>query len=182
MLNLMAMGSEPEGAQCLAKPSRMEYQDGFLALYPTGGGEGLIGMWKAFDEMQRLGWIGSHRPRMISVQAEGCAPIVKAFDEGKIVSSRYENAHTFASGLRVPKAYADYLILDILRKSGGTAVAVSETEIKKGIEQLARFEGIYASPEGGAAAVAVQKLIDSRNIDSKERVVILSTGPAYKYV
>jgi threonine synthase len=130
-----------------------------VVVYPTGGGTGLIGMWKAFDEMEKLGWIGSKRPRMVSVQAEGCAPIPKAVAEGKDVSVRFENAHTYASGLRVPKAYADYLILKILRASKGEAVTVTDDEMRRGVVELASLEGLFAAPEGGAAWEAVKKLV-----------------------
>ena len=130
-----------------------------VVVYPTGGGTGLIGMWKAFDEMEKLGWIGSARPRMVSVQAEGCAPIPKAFAEGRDVSVRFENAHTYASGLSVPKAYADYLILKILRESNGEAVVVTDDEMRRGVVELASHEGLFAAPEGGAAWEAVKQLV-----------------------
>ncbi|WP_224366311.1 threonine synthase [Hyalangium versicolor] len=153
-----------------------------VILYPTGGGTGLIGMWKAFDEMERMGWIGSKRPRMISVQAEGCAPIPKALAEGKDVSVRFENAHTYASGLRVPKAYADYLVLKIVRASKGEAVTVSDDEMRRGVNELASSEGLYAAPEGGAAWEAVKKLLASGKLERTERVVVFDTGTGYKYV
>ena len=153
-----------------------------VVVYPTGGGTGLIGMWKAFDEMEKLGWIGSARPRMVSVQAEGCAPIPKAFAEGKDVSVRFENAHTYASGLRVPKAYADYLILKILRDSNGEAVVVTDDEMRRGVVELASHEGLFAAPEGGAAWEAVKQLVAAGKIDRSERVVVFDTGTGYKYV
>jgi threonine synthase len=153
-----------------------------VVVYPTGGGTGLIGMWKAFDEMERLGWIGSPRPRMVSVQAEGCAPIPTAFAAGKDVSVRFENAHTYASGLRVPKAYADYLILKILRASKGEAVTATDDEMRRGANELASFEGLFAAPEGGAAWEAVKKLAEEGKIDRGERVVVFDTGTGYKYV
>src|SRR5580704_10894284 len=132
-------------------------------IYPTGGGVGMIGMWKAFDEMEELGWIGSERPKMITVQAAGCSPIVKAWEAGKSasgnwVSEMWAGAETFAAGLRVPKAYGDYLILDILEKSGGTAVAATDEEILEAVRHWASVEGIFAAPEGAAALVAYQKL------------------------
>jgi threonine synthase len=153
-----------------------------VIVYPTGGGTGLIGMWKAFDEMERLGWIGSKRPRMVSVQAEGCAPIPKALAEGKNVSVRFENAHTYASGLRVPKAYADYLILKIIRASGGEAVTVTDDEMRRGVKELASKEGLFAAPEGGAAWAAVQKLLTAGKLERTERVVVFDTGTGYKYI
>jgi threonine synthase len=153
-----------------------------VIVYPTGGGTGLIGMWKAFDEMERLGWIGSKRPRMISVQAEGCAPIPRAFAEGQDVSVRFENAHTYASGLRVPKAYADYLVLKILRASKGEAVAISDDEMRRGVNELASHEGLYAAPEGGAAWEAVKKLLAAQKLQRTERVVVFNTGTGYKYI
>ncbi|MDL2718688.1 MAG: threonine synthase [Acidobacteriota bacterium] len=153
-----------------------------VVVYPTGGGTGLIGMWKAFDEMERLSWIGPARPRMVSVQADGCAPIPKAFAEGKDVSVREGSAHTYASGLRVPKAYADYLILKILRASKGEAVTVTDDEMRRGVNELASFEGLFAAPEGGAAWEAVKKLVAAKKIDPGERVVVFDTGTGYKYV
>ena len=127
-------------------------------IYPTGGGVGLIGMWKAFDELQQLGWIGLERPRMVTVQSAGCAPIVKAWDEGKNVSEMWPDAATSAAGLRVPKAYGDYIILDILRKSRGIAVAVTDEEIMDALRNWARVEGIFAAPEGAAALAAYRNL------------------------
>lgn len=153
-----------------------------VIVYPTGGGTGLIGMWKAFDEMERLRWIGSKRPRMISVQAEGCAPIPRAFAAGMKVSERFPNAHTYASGLRVPKAYADYLILRILGESGGEAVSVTDDEMRRGVREMASSEGLYAAPEGGAAWIAVEKLVASGKVDPEDRVVIFDTGTGYKYI
>jgi len=153
-----------------------------VVVYPTGGGTGLIGMWKAFDEMETLGWIGAARPRMVAVQAEGCAPIPRAFAEGKVVSTRFENAHTYASGLRVPKAYADYLILRILRASKGEAVTVTDEEMRRGVVELASHEGLFAAPEGGAAWEAVKKLVAQGAVDRGERVVVFDTGTGYKYV
>ena len=153
-----------------------------VVVYPTGGGTGLIGMWKAFDEMETLGWIGSARPRMVSVQAEGCAPIPKAVAEGKDVSVRFENAHTYASGLRVPKAYADYLILKILRASKGEAVTVTDDEMRRGVVELASHEGLFAAPEGGAAWEAVKKLVAQGKVGADERIVVFDTGTGYKYV
>lgn len=153
-----------------------------VVVYPTGGGTGLIGMWKAWGEMERLGWIGRERPRMVSVQAEGCAPIPKAFAAGAKVSERFPDARTYASGLRVPKAYADDLILRALRESKGEAVTVSDDEMRRGVLELASSEGLYAAPEGGAAWIAVEKLLSAGKLDRDERVVVFDTGTGYKYV
>src|SRR5208282_2319546 len=127
-------------------------------IYPTGGGVGLLGMWKAFDEMEKLGFIGPERPKMIVVQSSGCAPIVKAWDEGKLVSEMWSNAFTIAAGLRVPKPYGDYLILDILKKSKGAAISATDEEILAATRHWARVEGIFAAPEGAASLVAYRKL------------------------
>jgi threonine synthase len=153
-----------------------------VVVYPTGGGTGLIGMWKAFDEMEALGWIGPKRPRMVAVQAEGCAPIPKAFAEGKDVSDHFENVATYASGLRVPKPFADYLILKILRESNGTAVAVSDDEMRAAVLEMAASEGLFPCPEGGATWAAVRKLLAAGKISRDERVVLFDTGTGYKYV
>lgn len=152
-------------------------------IYPTGGGVGLIGMWKAFDEMEELNWIrkGS-RPKMICVQSEGCAPIPKALHEGKAAAEVWHNARTLAAGLRVPKAYGDFLILDIVRKSNGTAIAVSDDEIMAGVKELATAEGIFAAPEGGAALVAYKKLVEQGFLGGSDRVVLFNTGSGYKYL
>jgi threonine synthase len=156
-------------------------------IYPTGGGVGMIGMWKAFDEMEELGWIGSERPKMITVQAAGCAPIVKAWEAGRStsgtwISEMWAGAQTFAAGLRVPKAYGDYLILDILKKSQGTAVAATDEEILAAIRHWASVEGIFAAPEGAAALVAYQKLRASGFFRAEDKVVLFNTGTAYKYL
>jgi threonine synthase len=151
-------------------------------IYPTGGGVGMIGMWKAFDEMEQLGWIGPERPRMISVQSAGCAPIVKAWDEDKTTAEMWPNAATKAAGLRVPKAYGDYLILDILRNSGGAAVAVTDDEIMDALRHWARVEGVFAAPEGAAALAAYRKLRESGFFNSKDTVVLFNTGTGLKYL
>lgn len=151
-------------------------------LYPTGGGTGLIGMWKAFEEMEELGWIGSERPRMISVQAEGCAPIAKAFAAGNDVSEKWENATTSASGLRVPKAFADFLILRDIRLSGGDAVAVSEEEMRQAEREMGRAEGLFVPPEGAAAWAAAKKLKAQARLDASTQVVLFNTGTGFKYV
>jgi threonine synthase len=150
--------------------------------YPTGGGVGMIGMWKAFDEMEELGWIGSERPKMITVQAAGCAPIVKAWEAGKSASEMWAGAATFASGLRVPKAYGDYLILDILKKSHGAAVAATDEEILAAMRHWASVEGIFAAPEGAASLVAYQKLRASGFFRAEDTVVLFNTGSACKYL
>jgi threonine synthase len=151
-------------------------------IYPTGGGVGLLGMWKSFEEMEALGWIGPERPKMVCVQSDGCAPIVKAWDEGKAVAETWPNAATSAAGLRVPKAYGDYLILDILKKSGGTAVTATDPEIIQAVGQWARTEGVFAAPEGAAALVAYQKLRDSKFFSSDDEVVLFNTGSGLKYL
>jgi threonine synthase len=152
-------------------------------LYPTGGGVGLIGMWKAFEEMEELRWIEpGKRPKMICVQADGCAPIPKALHEGKAASEMWRDAHTLAAGLRVPKAYGDFIILDIVRQSGGTAIAVSDDEIMDGVKEMASAEGIFAAPEGGAALAAYRQLLESGFLASSDRVVLFNTGSGYKYL
>jgi threonine synthase len=151
-------------------------------IYPTGGGVGLIGMGKAFDEMEELGWIGSERPKMITVQAAGCAPIVKAWEAGKSTSEMWVGAQTFAAGLRVPKAYGDYLILDILKKSRGTAVAATDEEILAAMRHWASVDGVFAAPEGAASLVAYQKLRASGFFRAEDTVVLFNTGTAYKYL
>jgi threonine synthase len=153
-----------------------------VIVYPTGGGTGLIGMWKAFAEMEELGWIGAERPRMISVQAAGCAPIVTAFEKGERFADEFPNAATIASGLRVPKAIGDFLILDAVRASGGQAVAVSDSELIEGAREIARLEGIFACPEGGACVPAVRRLVESGAIRSDDRVVIFNTAAGVKYL
>ena len=137
---------------------QMDWELPDAIFYPTGGGVGMIGMWKAFDEMEKLGWIGSRRPKMIAVQAEGCAPIVRAFEAGEARSTFFENAHTVASGLRVPKALGDFLVLEAVRASGGTAVAVSDDEMLDAGIRLASEEGIYAAPEGAACVSALREV------------------------
>jgi threonine synthase len=150
--------------------------------YPCGGGVGLIGMWKAFAEMEALGWISPKRPKMIAVQAEGCAPIVKAFEEGKAKSEFFEHAETVASGLRVPKALGDFLVLDAVRQSGGTCIAVSDEEMIDAAVDLATDEGIFAAPEGGACVAALKKLLASGFLTAQERIVIYNTGNGLKYL
>jgi threonine synthase len=158
-----------------------QYPD--AVFYPTGGGVGLIGMWKAFDEMEQLGWIekGSKRPKMYALQATGCAPIAKAFAEGKPSSEFFPNAATFAAGLRVPKPYADTLILDIVRESGGAALAFSDEKILASILDWARHEGIFLSPEGAAATAAYDALVATGELEPTDKVVLFNTGAGLKY-
>jgi len=150
-------------------------------IYPTGGGTGIIGMWKAFDELERLGWIGSDRPRMISVQSEGCAPIPRAYEAGMEESTFWEGADTIAAGLRVPKALGDFLVLKAVRDSGGTALAVSDTEILDAVGLMARREGVFACPEGAATLAALRRLVEDGEVDRGERVVLFNTGSGLKY-
>jgi threonine synthase len=151
-------------------------------IYPTGGGVGLLGMWKAFEEMEKLGWIGSERPKMISVQSAGCAPIVKAWDEVKPESEMWPNATTIAAGLRVPKPYGDYLLLSILKKSGGTAIAATDPEILDATRHWAKIEGIFAAPEGAASLVAYRKLRATGFFKPDDTVVLFNTGSGLKYL
>src|SRR5437867_1633364 len=153
-----------------------------VILYPTGGGTGLIGMWKAFDEMESLGWIGKKRPRMFSVQATGCAPIVRAFENGNSTAAEFPEAHTCASGLRVPKAIGDFLILKILRQSNGGAVAVDDEEMIHVTREVGSSQGLFVAPEGAACFAALKSLFSSGKIASDERVVIFNTGSGIKYL
>ena len=161
---------------------QMGWQLPDVIFYPTGGGVGIIGMWKAFDEMEALGWIGSQRPKMIAVQAEGCQPVVRAYEEGEQRSQFWENAHTVASGLRVPKPLGDFLILEAVRKSGGTAIAVSDDQLIDAGIQLASDEGIFVAPEGAACVAALQKLLARGFLKKDERIVIYNTGAGLKYL
>jgi threonine synthase len=149
--------------------------------YPTGGGVGLIGMWKAFQELEKLGWVTGKRPKMIAIQAAGCAPVARAYDENQPVSRMWENAATFASGLRVPKPYGDYLILDILRESNGTVVALSDEQIFASLRDWASQEGILLSPEGAAATAAYDYLLGTGFLQPSDRVVLFNTGSGNKY-
>jgi len=164
----------------LAEQFNWELPD--VILYPTGGGTGLIGMWKAFDEMERMGWIGAYRPRMITVQAEGCAPIVKAFAAGATAGVDVPDAHTVAAGLRVPKAVGDFIMLDILRKSGGTAVSVTDDELIAAVKEIGSAEGIFAAPEGAACLPALKRLLAEGDVSASDRVVIFNTGCGLKYL
>ncbi len=153
-----------------------------VIVYPTGGGVGLIGMWKAFEELGAMGLVDSRRPRMISAQAEGCAPIVRAFQQHADASAPWENAATVASGLRVPKALGDFLILADIYASHGEAVAASDDALMAACRDMARLEGVFAAPEGGAGLVAIQKLVDQGKIGRHESVVLFNTGSGYKYL
>lgn len=151
-------------------------------VYPTGGGTGLIGMWKAFDEMEALGWIGSERPKMFTVQAAGCAPMVRAWEQGEDHAETWQGAETYASGLRVPGAVGDFLILRALRESGGGAVAVPDHAMAEWVARLGADTGIFAAPEGGATAAAVPMLKEKGLIDADDEVVLFNTGSGLKYV
>jgi len=152
-----------------------------VIIYPTGGGTGLIGMWKAFGEMETLGWIGAKRPRMVVVQADGCAPIPRAFQQGEEFASTWENAATVAAGLRVPSAVGDFLILRAVRESQGTAVSVSDGALLAEQKRLAEEEGVLACPEGGATLAALEKLLAEGWIRPEEKVVLFNTGTGLKY-
>ncbi|MFL6515267.1 MAG: threonine synthase, partial [Chthoniobacterales bacterium] len=162
----------------LAEQMRWQLPD--MILYPTGGGTGLIGMWKAFDEMEAMGWIGSKRPRMFSIQASGCAPIVRAFEANETSATEFPNAHTVASGLRVPKAVADFLMLRILRESGGGAIAIDDDKMIEVTRQVGAAEGLFVAPEGAACFAALPLLRDE--ISATDRVVIFNTGSGIKYL
>ena len=151
-------------------------------VYPTGGGTGLIGMWKAFAEMEELGWIGSERPRMFCVQSTGCAPMVKAWEDGREDAGMWEDAVTYAAGLRVPGAVGDFLILRGIRESGGGAVAVPDTEMQEWVDRMGAATGIFAAPEGGATAAAVPRLMEMGLIGAGDEVVLFNTGSGLKYV
>ena len=156
-----------------------EYPD--AVFYPTGGGVGLIGMAKAFDELEQLGWVKGRRPKMIAIQAAGCAPVVRAFEQGEAACAAWQNAHTFASGLRVPKPYGDIEILKILRESGGMALALTDEQIFASLKDWASHEGILLSPEGAAATAAYDHLLATGFLKAKDRVVIFNTGSGNKY-
>ena len=153
-----------------------------VILYPTGGGTGLIGMWKAFDEMETMGWIGAKRPRMFSVQASGCAPIVRAFEAGETSAAEFPEAHTCASGLRVPKAVGDFLMLKILRESQGGAVTVDDDEMIRTTREVGAKEGLFVAPEGAACFAALRSLGAAGKISSEEQIVIFNTGSGIKYL
>ena len=153
-----------------------------VILYPTGGGTGLVGMWKAFDEMEQLGWIGPGRPRMFSVQASGCQPIVRAFESGAKTADEHLGAHTMASGLRVPKAIGDFIMLDILRKSGGGAVAVTDESMLEATREIGASEGLFVCPEGAACLVGLRRLLAAKTIRADESIVLFNTGAGVKYL
>jgi threonine synthase len=161
---------------------QLDWQYPDVVFYPTGGGVGLIGMWKAFEELEQLGWVApGERPRMVAVQAAGCAPVARAFDEGAEASEAWKNAATFASGLRVPKPYGDAIMLKILRESQGTALAVTDDQILASILDWARNEGVFLSPEGAAATAAYDSLLKSGFLKATDRVVLFNTGAGLKY-
>jgi threonine synthase len=162
---------------------QMDWQWPDWIVYPTGGGTGMVGMWKAFDEIERIGWVRpGRRPRMVSVQAENCAPIVRAFERGAEKAQPWEGASTLADGLRVPRAIGDFLILRAVRESGGTALAVTDRSMVEGMLAIGKHEGISAAPEGGAALVAIQRLVADGTIKPQESVVLFNTGGALKYL
>src|SRR5438477_9273092 len=161
---------------------QLDWQLPDAILYPTGGGTGLIGMWKAFDEMETLGWIGPKRPRMFSVQATGCAPIVRAFQAGESAAPEFPNAQTIASGLRVPKAIGDFLMLNILRQSRGAAVAIDDEQMIRATRELGSTEGLFVAPEGAACFAALKSLLEAKQISPNEQVVVFNTGSGIKYL
>jgi threonine synthase len=161
---------------------QMQWRLPDAVFYPTGGGVGLIGMWKAFDEMEALGWIGSERPKMIAVQSSGCAPVVKAFQEGKERAEFWQNAQTISSGLRVPKPLGDFLILRIVRASRGTCVAVDDREALEAGARVGRMEGIFPCPEGAACFAALERLLREGFLRPEEKIVIFNTGSGLKYL
>ncbi len=152
-----------------------------VVVYPTGGGTGLVGMWKAFGEMEALGWIGPQRPRMVAVQAAGCQPVVRAFEAGAATSELHQNAHTAASGLRVPKPLGDYIILKVLRESGGTAVAVTDAEMLQAQREMAETQGILAAPEGAATWAGLKRLRECGWVTGRERILLYNTGSGVLY-
>jgi threonine synthase len=159
---------------------QMDWELPDAIIYPTGGGTGIVGMWKAFDELERMGWIGSKRPKMIVAQAEGCAPIVTAFNKGARHAELFANAQTIAPGIRVPVAIGDYLILDAVRASGGTCVAVSDAEIVQAMRDVAAHEGVFASPEGAATLAAYRRLLENGFLKPTDKTVLFSCGSAFK--
>ena len=161
---------------------QMEWTLPEVILYPTGGGTGIVGMWKAFHEMEAMGWIDGKRPRMFAVQSEGCAPIVRAFNEGTEFAEPWENPDTLAAGIRVPAAIGDYLILQALRESGGGAITVSEEEILSDMRVVASLEGMFVCPEGAALSAALRKLLKADTISADESILLLNTGSGLKYL
>lgn len=163
----------------IAEYFNWEFPDAIL--YPTGGGVGIIGIWKAFKELKELGWIKDNVPKLIAVQAEGCSPIVKAFNEGSLASEFFENASSIAGGIRVPKALGDFLVLDAIRESKGTAVEVKDSELLESLNLLAKTEGLFICPEGATLVAAVNKLVKSEFLKPDDKIVILNTGSGLKY-
>ena len=153
-----------------------------VIIYPTGGGTGLVGMWKAFDELEALGWIGSERPRMVSVQSTGCAPLVRAWERGTEGATPWESPRTYASGLRVPSAVGDILVLEAIRASGGAAIAVEDDEMRSAVRTIGSETGVFAAPEGGATAAAVPRLLERGLLRPDEEVVLFITGSGLKYI
>jgi threonine synthase len=165
----------------LAEQMNWEWPDWII--YPTGGGTGMVGMWKAFAELERIGWMKqARRPRMVSVQAENCAPIVRAFEQGTEKAAPWEGASTLADGLRVPRAIGDFLILRAIRESGGTALAVSDQSMVDGMLAIGAQTGVSAAPEGGAALVAIQRLVADGSMKPTDSIVLFNTGGALKYL
>ncbi len=160
---------------------QFEWRTPDVVVYPTGGGTGIVGMWKAFEELEKIGWINQKRPRFVAVQSSGCAPVVKAFQEGKESCEFWHDASTVAAGLRVPKAYGDYLILRAIRESHGTAIAVSDKEILNAMKELARTEGVCVCPEGAATYACLPKLQDDGFLDKDEQVLLYNTGIGILY-
>ena len=161
---------------------QMDWELPDVIIYPTGGGTGLIGMWKAFAEMGKLGWIGEKRPRMVSVQAAGCAPIVRAWEAGDESAEMWEDAQTVASGLRVPGAVGDFLMLRAIRDSGGCAISVTDEELLQGCAEIGGYTGIFAAPEGGATLSCLKKMLERGLVEADERVVLFNTGTGLKYL
>ncbi|MDA0596936.1 MAG: threonine synthase [Chloroflexi bacterium] len=153
-----------------------------VVIYPTGGGTGIVGIWKALDEMEQLGWIGSERPRMICVQASGCSPLVDAYKKGEEFAEPFQNPSTIAAGMRVPAAVGDFLVIRAVRESGGTALTVTDDQMVESVREMSEYEGIFPAPEGGATLSALRLLLDSGEIAKDERVVLLNTGSALKYL
>ena len=172
-------GKKPMGYE-IAEQSDWQLPDNII--YPTGGGTGIVGMWKAFQEMEDLGWISSKRPKMFAIQAENCAPIVRAFENGTEFAEPWENASTMAAGMRVPSAIGDYLILNAIRESGGCALTVSDAEMADMTNIIGSLEGFFVCPEGAATACGAQKLIQYGLIDTEETTLLLNTGSGLKYL
>jgi len=153
-----------------------------VIIYPTGGGTGIVGIWKALDEMEQLGWIGSERPRMVCVQAEGCSPLVDAYKKGEEFAEPFPNPSTLAAGMRVPAAVGDFLVIRAVRESGGTALTVTDEQMVDSVRDMSVYEGIFPAPEGGATLSALRLLLDSGEVNRDDRVVLLNTGSALKYL